>query len=516
LPADDDEGRFFGGGISASERAILDFVDDHGNDAPQEHIDASWLRKMALNFEKRISQNSELRAKFENEPQKFIASEADLDADIKAFSIFSQYPDLYPELVRLGSASSLVGLLAHENNDIAIDSLEIIGELIDENVTVQDEDWEILVLAMLGADLVDLVVSNLGRLDEEDERDRDGVYYALTIIESLCSKESTALYVGKSEKLIEWLLQRIQKQEQFVDQNKQYAAEVLALLAQSSKQNREHLTNANSIDLLLQCVAVYRKRNPDKTSDEEEYMENLFETLTSLVSDDFGKKKFMDAEGTELCLIMIKQGKLSKFRALRLLHYAILGDSTPAAGISKRLVEAGGLKTTFTLFMRTNNSEAIEHLAGIFASLLKLLPAGSGERIRALAKFMEQDYEKVAKLIQLRSSYSARLQKVDDQYRKSRQISLNRDTQAMEDDHLSKQLDAGLPTLQTIDVVLAWLVAEDDGARSRILDLLKIQGLNLSSIRRTILAQLEDIETDGGGTKYARDMLTTLADFLFD
>lgn len=35
-----------------------------------EKIDSAWLKKTALNFEKRISKNAELRAKFEGEPQK--------------------------------------------------------------------------------------------------------------------------------------------------------------------------------------------------------------------------------------------------------------------------------------------------------------------------------------------------------------------------------------------------------------------------------------------------------------
>lgn len=35
-----------------------------------EKIDSAWLRKLALNFEKKISRNSELRAKFEDKPEK--------------------------------------------------------------------------------------------------------------------------------------------------------------------------------------------------------------------------------------------------------------------------------------------------------------------------------------------------------------------------------------------------------------------------------------------------------------
>lgn len=37
-----------------------------------EKIDVAWLRKLALNFEKKISKNAELRAKFEDTPQKYV------------------------------------------------------------------------------------------------------------------------------------------------------------------------------------------------------------------------------------------------------------------------------------------------------------------------------------------------------------------------------------------------------------------------------------------------------------
>ena len=85
--ADDEEGRFFGGGITNGTAEILDFIDGQDDEeAPVcslvnwarmklkslqvEKIDAAWLRKLALNFEKRISKNAELRAKFQDEPQK--------------------------------------------------------------------------------------------------------------------------------------------------------------------------------------------------------------------------------------------------------------------------------------------------------------------------------------------------------------------------------------------------------------------------------------------------------------
>lgn len=80
---------------------------------------------------------------------RFMGSEADLDADIKALSILSEHSDLYEEFAKLGCVASLVSLLAHENTDIAIDAIEIISELTDEDVEAEQREWDVLVDAMV-------------------------------------------------------------------------------------------------------------------------------------------------------------------------------------------------------------------------------------------------------------------------------------------------------------------------------------------------------------------------------
>ena len=125
-----------------------------------------------------------------------MASEADLDTEIKGLSILSEHPDLYNEFSKMGCVGSLVSLLAHENADIAIDAIQTIGELIDEDVEAGQEQWDNLVNALvstlfsylqtkvliqyqLDADLVELLTQNLSRLDESSDVDRAGVYHVL-------------------------------------------------------------------------------------------------------------------------------------------------------------------------------------------------------------------------------------------------------------------------------------------------------------------------------------------------
>ncbi|KAJ6786889.1 hypothetical protein PWT90_00031 [Aphanocladium album] len=507
---EDDEGRFFGGGISKKESEILDYVDDADAGAAPEKIDVAWLRKTALNFEKHITRNAELRAKFENDPQKFIGSEADLDADIKGLSILAEHPDLYTEFVKLGCTGSLVGLLAHENTDIAIDAIEVIGELTDEDVAAEDEQWSELADAFMDADLLDLLVSNFSRLNEDDDSDRNGVYYALGILENLCSRAQIAARIGKQERLVQWLLQRISRKETNVTQNKQYAAEILAILAQASDDSKTALSEADATDQLLQLVAQYRRRDPDKGGEEEEYMENLFEALTCIVDSDAGKTKFLEAEGVELCLIMLKEGKKAKPPAVRLLDHASSGAG--GVDICNKIIDSGGLRNLFTAFMKTQEHRLIEHLVSVFANMLRRFPVESAERIRTLAKFVEKSYEKMTKLVKLFHDYAARVSAAAQQVRSN----LSRDGSSEEQEYeiLAARLDNGLFTLQQIAVVLAWLVAEDSGAKLRIKKLLADRDESLGSLRTLMQEQQEALDINEEDNKDLSDMLGALIGFL--
>ncbi|KAG0652818.1 Beta-catenin 1 [Hyphodiscus hymeniophilus] len=510
---DDEEGRFFGGGVTQEENEILDYMEGQESaDLAPERIDSAWLRKLALNFEKKITKNAELRAKFEGEPQKFMASEADLDADIKALSILAEHVELFGEFAKLGCVGSLVSLLAHENTDIAIDALEIVKELTDEDVEAEEEQWSALVDAMVEGDLLDLLTSNFGRFNEANEADRNGVYYALNVLENLASRASVAEKIGRDTGVLKWLLGRIQKRESPVSQNKTYAAEILSILLQSSPINGRKMCELDGVDLLLQLLAAYRKRDPLKGTEEEEFVENIFDTLTCVVDEPEGKQKFVEAEGVELCLIMIREGKMSKSRALRLIDHALGGQS--GAEVCEKLVEAAGLKVVFSMFMKKQDGQTTEHLLGIFSSLLRLLPANSAGRIRTLAKFVEKDYEKLGKLVKLRRDYASRVAAIDEEIRNQQAKLDPEEREEMADEWLSRRLDAGLFCLQTIDVILAWLVAEDEGASKMIQGLLADRDESLAVIKATIQEQLDTMVGDAEEETITKDMLSTLVRFL--
>lgn len=534
-PGDDEEGRFFGGGLDENAKDAMDFLDaQDGEDVIRdEKYDAAWVRKLARDFEKKVNKNASLRAKYESDPTKFMESEGDLDDGIKDLSILSEHAELYEEFAKSTAASKLVELLAHENTDIAIGAIEIISELTDEDVAAEQEQWDALVAAFLDADLLGLLISNFSRFDESDSTDASGVYHSLSVLENLLSQPANTDIIGQEKALISWLLERIQKPEKPTTQNKQYASELLSILTQSSRPNRALIANANGVEIFLTNLAPYRRDDPEKDSDEEEYMENLFNCLTSIVEEPIGKTKFLEAEGTELCLLLVRDGKTSKSRALKVLDHACGyaeaaptsksssssadADATPTTPphitVCTKLIEARGLKPLFSTFMKTKRPDPAqtEHILGIFSSLLRSLPGNSDARFRLLAKFLESDFAKITKLLTLRREYVTRLSTFDKGLAARKKGLSAEEREELEVENIPLRLSEGLYALQRIDAALAWLVAEDEGAKRAVVKGLAETDEGLSDVRATLKAQLNGVlEVEAA----EREVLEALVGFL--
>lgn len=144
------------------------------------------------------------------------------------------------------------------------------------------------------------------------------------------------------------------QKERPISQNKQYAAEILSIVLQLSP---EQLTKAlalpqNMIDILLTQLAPYRKRDPPRAADEEqEFLENLFDSLFTCVQTPEGKSQFLALEGVELILLFLKgDGKIARSRGLKVLDFAVGGVAGDI--IAEKLIEEGGLKILFSMFMK--------------------------------------------------------------------------------------------------------------------------------------------------------------------
>lgn len=204
-------------------------------------------------------------------------------------------------------------------------------------------------------------------------------------------------------------------------------------------------------------------------------MENLFDTLCSALLEPEIKELFHEAEGVDLMLIMMKyvpvfplmllvylhpvfsrcrEKLLARGRAIKVLDHALAGSSG-TANCEAFVVEAGGLKTLFAAFMgkvckikkflasrphlvhicpdlqqskkqKANPSapasEETSHILGIIASLFTNLASESPARIRLLTKFVETNYEKVDRLLDVRESVRVRLKMVEKRIEEEKKV----------------------------------------------------------------------------------------------
>ncbi|KAL0430922.1 UNVERIFIED_CONTAM: Beta-catenin-like protein 1 [Sesamum radiatum] len=306
-----------------------------------ETLDLKTLKKLALSLERRLNANTAARLKYPDNPDKFAESELELHDELQKLKILAGAPELYPDLVSLGTVNSITGLLNHDNTDIAIDAVTLLQDLTDADV-IEDNDEP---------------AQNLARLNDSDPDESAAVYNTLSTIENLIEvKPSVSELVCEKTKLLKWLQARIKIRE--FDSNKQYASEILAILLQNSIANQKRFGQMNGVDTLLQAVAMYKSKDP-KTGDEEEMVENLFDCLCCLLMPLENKERFVKAEGVELMIIIMNQKKLCYGSAIRALDFAMT-NYPPAC---ERFIDVMGLKTAFPAFMGKASSVPFSYAA---------------------------------------------------------------------------------------------------------------------------------------------------------
>ncbi|KAK4267006.1 hypothetical protein QN277_023854 [Acacia crassicarpa] len=102
-------------------------------------LDLKALKKLVLAFEAHLKDNIEARLQYPNQPDRFTDSEIELHEELQKLKVFTGAPELYLDLVNLNAAPSIVDLLNHDNTDTAIDIVQLLQDLTNEDV-LEDND----------------------------------------------------------------------------------------------------------------------------------------------------------------------------------------------------------------------------------------------------------------------------------------------------------------------------------------------------------------------------------------
>ncbi|XP_078336676.1 beta-catenin-like protein 1 [Crassostrea virginica] len=474
--------------ISEEEREkILQLVE---TEASAETLDETSLKKMLLNFEKKVYKNQEQRIKYPDLPEKFMESELELNDIIQEMHVIATVPDLYHILVDLNTVQSLLQLLSHENTDISIAVVDLIQEMTDvDTLNENDEAATAFTDVMVDGQIVAILVQNMERLDENNKEESDGVHNTLAIIENLLEYRPEMSSDAAQQGLMQWLLKRIKAKMPF-DANKLYGSEILAILLQNSDENRLLLGDLDGIDVLLQQLAAYKRHDPN-TKEEIEMMENLFNSLCSCLMRSENRSKFLRGEGLQLMNLMLREKKMSRNSAIKVLNHAMTGPE--GVDNCQKFIDILGLRTIFPLFMKTpskgragpSHAELEEHVTNIIASMLR--NCQGTQRQRLLSKFTENDHEKVERLLELHFKYLDKVRVIDTEIEREKHRLKMRGEEMdedMEDEFYIRRLDAGLFTLQLVDYVMLEISATGASTiKQRIMQILNMRGGSVKSIR---------------------------------
>merc|ERR1719350_2592724 len=488
------------GASSSSEREKIDQIVEKGAEQETVSLDEAGGKKILLGFEKKVSRNQEMRIKFPDQPDKFMMSEMELHDGVRELQNVSTVPHMYPTLVELNCASTLLGLLGHDNTDIAVAAVEVIQELTDvDTMNESEEGAEVLLKALVDNQICSLLVTNLERLDETVKEESEGVHNTLAIIENLVELRPEMCKDVAEAGFINWLIKKLKVKVPF-DENKLYASEILSILLQTEPENRklvgELLTaDSNAIDNLLQQLAYYKRHDPN-VSEELEMMENLFDCLCSLLLETENRDRFLKGEGLQLMNLMLREKKKSRSGALKVLSHALTG--TEGTDNCIKFVDILGLRTLFPLFMKTpkrskragvSAEEHEEHVISILASLFKNVTStnnGLKQRERILAKFTENDHEKVDRLMEVHDKYLAKVEESDKAIdREVRMMAKDPEQEPLTDEEIYlKRLDGGLFCLQQIDyIILEICSCGASTVKQRVLQILNLRGGSLKTVR---------------------------------
>ena len=158
---------------------------------------------------------------------------------------------------------------------------------------------------------------------------------------------------------------------------------------------------------------------------------------------------------------------------------------------------------------QTTAPEDTTHTLGILSSLFTNLPSDSPARIRLLAKFVESNYEKTDKLLDIRASAQSRLVVTDQEIDAEKEALLKAGEEIgaeEEDAWYLRRLEGGFYTLQTLDYILAWIVMEDDGVGAKS---------SCSHVRFLIVLQIRDhvLQMLSRRNKSLQDVVLTIRTF---
>ncbi|GJD12048.1 Beta-catenin-like protein 1 [Galdieria sulphuraria] len=337
------------------------------------------VRKLSHQLEQAIKENTQQRSKYPDEPLRFEDSEVALDKAIQDFRSIASFPELFD---KVQIWPSLVGLLGHENIDIIVDVIHTLNDFCEGEEGENLQQW---IETLVQCGLLSGLISAMERLDLSSLDEASGFYSGLGILENILElNPAFSKQLAKDTNLFLLLTQYLNPS---ISSISLYCSEILAVVLQENDEIREYFGQLGLMDNILKAIAPYRKHKVNE-SDLLEMVENLFDCLCSLLFVSSNKDRWIQLEGIRIICL-----------DFAMTHGPLVG---------KRFIQLGGLGILFAMFCEKSKKSSLvltsqdtEHIVSILYFLFQY----SDEKHRLMKKFIENDYEKLKRLILLHKKY---------------------------------------------------------------------------------------------------------------
>lgn len=544
-----------------NETRVIQSVDELLKQAEEEasktkivDLNLRGVRSAAIALIKAVEKNELQRAEHAEQPDEYMESEVTLYENINALKAFAVDPVvLYPAILETDLFSTLMQLLLHENADIVSSVVAVFLEWLDSTLLEDEEGNLVPAVAKMAAALMrdgsELLVANLARLQPSEDDDADdevgkGTEDVLALMENLLEMDlataendgehtrllpedqTVALKLAKETTLVSWLVQQVDEGKQSSDR----CLEILAFLApreevhsvlpnwsrlpvytsifledQDPKAKKAKGTDEkqskyiDGIEILLQTIAAYRKKQPTDEQ-QEEYLENACVIMASaLTYSPANVKAFLNAQGVELAMRCLKERVHAGGMALKWLEFS--GSDPIYRQACEQLVQAGALKYLFPLYMGRNLPRPAP-IAGttkkakkewqhsieattirIFYCLTRRLKNDSPNdaKERLLAKFVGE--EQCDRLVELCLAYDQQARMAEYKFFRSDAEDALQDEGATQLAALEAKLTGGGDIFHRLGAIIAFCCIGSKRCHERILSQLHLQQSGIGLVR---------------------------------
>lgn len=211
-------------------------------------------------------------------------------------------------------------------------------------IEIDDNEENLTYLAALmdeiiSSKVIETVVANLNRYDEVRDDEKEGIYKVFGILENILEiKPESSAAIGTKTYIMNWIVGKLSKNTEKMDDNKLYGSEILSILLQA-KENQEHFGHANLLPNLLEVMDTYKKKSKF-FMDEKEMILNILDSLSLALMIDHNKAQFIMNEGIDIMLECLKKKEFFSKNCYTCIDFSLINNSEGC----RFFIGSGGLK----------------------------------------------------------------------------------------------------------------------------------------------------------------------------